>query len=423
MKHTSKKNILNYLNPEHKEYPHIVRFSGGRSSAMMTILLCEKNILKANRGDVIVFSNTSAEHPKTYKFAKACKKYIETEFKIPFFWIEYCTYEDAYRGKWKRHEGYKLINPIPIGKNKNGYRWRGEAFEEMVSHAGMMPNYHLRSCTSRLKIYPTHAFLSEWFAGNSENSHLGHWEDKPYLTLTNTYKTYDKKGGQMNSHEYKNYKKYSLKECQTYRTSQKWSDYTIAPVNFNNPHISFINREKVDLWSLKATKYISLLGLRADENKRVSNILSRTIFASGATTASCRIKTQPPYEHPYFPLHNLDVSKKDVLNFWDKRDFNLELDDGLGNCTFCFMKGDKALAELSKLPNPGKVKGTPSDFKWWSDFEKKYKRKVPSRNGSGNSTFGFYGKRGPMYSDLIAVAENSNGVDINLNKIPCDCTD
>ncbi len=423
MKHISKKAILPYLSPEHKEYPHIVRFSGGRSSAMMTILLCEKNILKAERGDVIVFSNTSAEHPKTYKFAKACKKYIEAEFKIPFFWVEYCTYEDAYRGKWKRYEGYKLVNPIPAGKSASGYRWKGEAFEEMVSHAGMMPSAHLRSCTSRLKLYPTHTFLSEWFAGNSENSHLGHQRDKPYLTPSNAYEIYAEKGGQMSRQKYTNYKKYSLKECPTHRAAQKWSDYTAAPVTFDNPHISLTNREKANLWGANATKYISLLGLRIDEDKRVSNILSRTIFASGATTASCRIKTQPPHEYPYFPLHSLDATKEDVHKFWNKRDFDLELDDRLGNCTFCFMKGDKALAKLSKLPNPGKAKETPSDFNWWSEFEEKYKRKVPSRNGSGNVTFGFYGKRGPLYNDLVAVAEKLNGADIRLSQIACDCTD
>ena len=66
----------------HKEIPHVVKFSGGRSSAMMLFTLLEAGILNAERGDVIVFNNTSAEHPKTYEFTQKCKEFIDSYIAI-----------------------------------------------------------------------------------------------------------------------------------------------------------------------------------------------------------------------------------------------------------------------------------------------------------------------------------------------------
>ena len=56
-----------YRNPGHRALPHVVKFSGGRSSAMLLFCLLENRVLDAARGDVIVFNNTSAEHPDTYE--------------------------------------------------------------------------------------------------------------------------------------------------------------------------------------------------------------------------------------------------------------------------------------------------------------------------------------------------------------------
>jgi predicted phosphoadenosine phosphosulfate sulfurtransferase len=69
--------------------PHIVKFSGGRSSAMTLMKLLENNQLNPKRGDVIIFNNTSAEHSATYEFTRKIKKIAEKKYNIPFFWIEY----------------------------------------------------------------------------------------------------------------------------------------------------------------------------------------------------------------------------------------------------------------------------------------------------------------------------------------------
>lgn len=61
----------------HKNKPHIIKFSGGRSSAMMLMNLLKNNKLNPKRGDVIIFNNTSAEHSATYEFTRKIQKIAE----------------------------------------------------------------------------------------------------------------------------------------------------------------------------------------------------------------------------------------------------------------------------------------------------------------------------------------------------------
>lgn len=68
----------------HRELPHVVKFSGGRSSGMLLFQLLEHGLLRRERGDVVVFNNTSCEHPETYRFAAKCKEVVETHYQIPF---------------------------------------------------------------------------------------------------------------------------------------------------------------------------------------------------------------------------------------------------------------------------------------------------------------------------------------------------
>ena len=48
----------------------------------MLFSLLEKGLLNADRGDVIIFNNTSAEHHKTYEFVIECKNRCEKEYNM-----------------------------------------------------------------------------------------------------------------------------------------------------------------------------------------------------------------------------------------------------------------------------------------------------------------------------------------------------
>ena len=45
---------LRYRSAGHAELPHIVSFSGGRSSAMLAFMAAEEGLLRPERGDLVV---------------------------------------------------------------------------------------------------------------------------------------------------------------------------------------------------------------------------------------------------------------------------------------------------------------------------------------------------------------------------------
>ena len=107
----------------------------------------------------------------------------KSQYGIPFFWIEYATYEDARRGEWFRRGGYRLVNERPHEEsNPAGYRWRGEVFEELVSLQGFLPSRHTRICTAHLKLRATNEFLADWFAGKETTEWRGHHYPKSQMT-------------------------------------------------------------------------------------------------------------------------------------------------------------------------------------------------------------------------------------------------
>ena len=74
---------LCYRASGHEELPHIVSFSGGRSSGTLAFMAAAEGLLQPERGDLVLFANTSAEHPGTYEFAARCKERLEAEFGLP----------------------------------------------------------------------------------------------------------------------------------------------------------------------------------------------------------------------------------------------------------------------------------------------------------------------------------------------------
>lgn len=164
-----------YRAKKHSALPHVVKFSGGRSSGMLLFALLENGLLDAARGDVIVFNNTSAEHPDTYRFVRDCM-HTARRYEIPFFQVEFQTYEDARQGEWTRLPAYRLVNDQPkSAANDEGFHWRGEVYEELLSWAGYVPNQFNRICTKHLKLEVTRNFLKDWLASNATIPRLGHY--------------------------------------------------------------------------------------------------------------------------------------------------------------------------------------------------------------------------------------------------------
>ena len=262
---------------EHEPLPHVVKFSGGRSSAALVFLLAEEGLLSPDRGDVILFANTSAEHPATYAFARECKLRLERDFGLPFFWFEFCTVEDSSRGFYARRPSYRLVRANPVEDDPLGYRSRGEVFEEFLSYQGMLPNPHTRSCTARLKLYPSHELLAEWFGRTAGPSHAGHYGKRRFVTPLRALALYRRSRGLAPDDAYLERVNMMVQRPSS-RPAQPWRDYTEAPV----PE-PLLNASPAPMWGHHAKAHVTLLGLRADEQPRIGRILSRSMFAEGAS--------------------------------------------------------------------------------------------------------------------------------------------
>lgn len=415
---------FSYDAPQHENLPHVVKFSGGRTSGMLLCMLLDNGLLRAERGDVVVFNNTSAEHPETYRFAARCKELVERRYGVPFFWVEFQTYEDARRGEWTRLPTYRLVEPAPRSEERpNGYCWKGEAFEEMLSWAGYVPNGHQRICTKNLKLETTRLFLRDWFSGKDGNRRLGHYGDGSRLDDDDLYERHRRRRGAMPRDIFLQKKAY-MRSRPVFRPEQAFSKYSsVVPVN--RPAV-FRKRA-----GGKDTDYLSFVGLRADELRRVARVRQRN-FEDTDPAASGN-------EYAYMPLATLGLVREDVDVFWSEQSWGLNLPDdtGLSNCAYCFLKGagglQKAHNELKGkgvLPADLALRNTPCDIRWWRQMESQYGRNLvleerEVRNKSREGFIGFFGMNSGFSYEL--VAEFSKGrADISGHMdtvLPCDCTE
>ena len=417
----------------HCELPHVMKFSGGRSSGMLLFTLLESGLLNAERGDVVVFNNTSCEHPETYRFAATCKKIVEQHYGIPFFWVEFQTYEDARRGEWTRIQGYRLVNSKLASKtNPDGFHWRGEVFEELLSHAAYVPNQFRRVCTSTLKLQATRLFLKDWFACKDTIPQLGHGRSHSRIDLDALYRRHRSNGGAVPRDIFLRKKEYVLSQPPR-RPRQRFSDFSVAAKRFTNPALADKVFGDIAWFGPGGIEYVAFIGLRGDEQLRVAKVEARRANAHA----------DPGYEgeHVYMPFSEMNISKDDVNRFWGQQTWGLRLpDDGaLSNCVYCFLKGVGILEQIrnamedrrhTDVPEFGSMVYTPCDVAWWTAMEQKYGRNLDAekrvRTGADSSSFvGFFGASNEFSYQVLADSERE-GADVSRfanSVLPCDCTD
>lgn len=416
--------------------PHVVKFSGGRSSGMMLMELLKHSKLNPERGDVVIFNNTSAEHSATYDFTRSMKKLTEEKYNIPFFWIEYQTYEDSSGSyQWSRKPTYKLVNDQPYSKlNPDGYHYKGEVFEEMISLGGFLPSMVSRVCTLSMKIFTTNAFLSDWFAQKVGIDRQGHYGEKPKMSDSDVIKTHTKNNGSTPD-DILLAKKAFVRSCNFVRPSQKWQDWTKAAISSNNNVLrSGVRGKKAQLYGDIAIDYISVLGIRSDEQRRITKIENRIDEAQENQGKS--LFNQPHGESILAPLVDECITQAQVIEFWEKQDFNLKLSNtGLfSNCLYCPLKSKAKLQQIATVQLDQDVDiNTPESINWWINIEKKYSRNLVAENRTITSEkapkyVGFFGPvKTLVFEEIKNKANSGEEIDPELLKldsaIPCNCTD
>ena len=346
--------------------PRVVSFSGGRSSGMMLARLIETKQLKAARGDCVVFTNTSAEHPATYDFI--IKTFTKYAYKIPCFVLEYATYERERKdGKGYMRDSSYILRDLYLSDTEtdNGMRWRGEVYEEMLSFKRFLPSYYQRVCTVELKVSLLRKFLLDYWTRNNSPA-LG--TDDSTLTEQDLLKQYQQKADRYDTDEaYLNKCRYVLSKPKT-RPSQSFMAYHRD--RFASAQIRARRNIKGKRLARGEIEYVDMLGIRADEPKRVASI-----------SANYNGETEKQYysgEWIDFPLAHDGITKQAVLDYWSKRfiydDLKLPQHGLLSNCTFCFLKGTRKLKEVYQILKdlPPEWKGTPMDIDWWAKMERIY---------------------------------------------------
>ena len=407
----------------------------------MLIELLKQKTLKPERGDVIVFNNTSAEHPATYEFARKMKALAEEKYNIPFFWIEYQTYEDSSKHGWRRNPSYRLVNENPYSdKNKDGYRFKGEVYEEMVSLSGFLPNMQARNCTQTLKIFITNSFLTDWLAQKMGIERLGHYGETARMTdedVINAHKAHrGATPGQILLA-----KREFVRKMDFVRGKVLWKNFTNSDLCFNNEEIkNSVIGDKGQLFGDHAIAFVSCLGIRKDEEIRVEKIKARIDGAKNEKGNS--LFNQPSRETILAPLVDNNISKQDVIDFWKKQAFDLDLpDNGLfSNCVYCPLKGKAKLLQIAteELLGHKKAETTPASIDWWIEMEEKYSRDLKAEKRSVTSEndinfVGFFGATRELIYQQIKERAKLNSCntaeDIEAeyledeSYVPCNCTD
>jgi len=99
-------------------------------------------------------------------------------------------------------------------------------------------------------------------------------------------------------------------------------------------------------WKNRRTQR-KLLGIRADEPDR----------AAVAWLAECPVE---------LPLMSAGVSREQIMSFWKKSKFDLQIPSYMGNCDLCFMKSQRKVKAI--------IQAEPERLDWWIEQEEKYGR-------------------------------------------------
>ena len=97
-------------------------------------------------------------------------------------------------------------------------------------------------------------------------------------------------------------------------------------------------------------KWTNVIGLRADEANRVTNMHKRNMDKQPWTAIA--------------PMHDAGVSEDHVMEFWSNQPFDLKIQSHEGNCDLCFLK---ATAKINRI-----LRTNPELGAWWIGKEKDY---------------------------------------------------
>ena len=144
------------------------------------------------------------------------------------------------------------------------------------------------------------------------------------------------------------------------------------------------------------TEWDSMLGIRADEQRRLAKIGNQDYGK---------------HEEKLAPLGRVGITKKEVGEFWRSQPFDLKLPNmnGVtmhGNCDLCFLKGGNQILSL--------IQEKPERAIWWARMESLGLASAP--NGAR------FRKDRPSYAGMLEFSKTQRTM-FDDETIPCFCGD
>ena len=176
---------------------------------------------------------------------------------------------------------------------------------------------------------------------------------------------------------------------------------------------SFLKRDRIESYAryrLGLKRWHSVIGLRADEQRRVLRMRARNC---GSRTGS----------HAVLPLADAGVREADILDWWKRQPFDLGIPFlPAGNCDLCYLKGRAKLIRL--------IREDPTLADWWIEQEAKVANRTGPDGRACESMKRF--RLGETYAELKAAAlahrdlfDEAAAPDGNAESgsLDCNCTD
>ena len=85
-----------------------------------------------------------------------------------------------------------------------------------------------------------------------------------------------------------------------------------------------------------------------------------------------RMKGKTDFGPTIYPLADMKLTRQEVAGWWDRNDFDLEIEDREGNCDLCFKK---SLAKRLRI-----IRENPAVADWWAEREADSDRKFDIRD-------------------------------------------
>ena len=153
------------------------------------------------------------------------------------------------------------------------------------------------------------------------------------------------------------------------------------------------------LKSIGWTEWDSMLGIRADEQRRLAKIGNQDYGK---------------HEEKVAPLGRVGVTKEMVGKFWESMPFDLELPNinGVtmhGNCDLCYLKGGAQILSL--------IKEKPDRAVWWAKMEALALALASAPDGA------LFRKDRPSYAQMAKFAEQQMDMFSDEEGIACFCGD